>query len=516
LAPARGGPLASWPVAGLPELERLGLVDEAQLNHLKRLVGSWGFLADLCFADLLLFVPVEDEGRFVVAAQVRPTTGQTLYPDDEVGRIVTADERPHMARSWELRQVIDASHRIHDRGEVADIRCIPVSRAGTLLAVMTRESAPSVGRRSGELERVYVEIFDHLARMITAGEFPFDSEDDESDKAPRVGDGLARLDATGRVDFASPNFVSALHRMGIHANVLGARLGEVGLDESAVRAAFTIGGPITEEVDREGVVLLLRCVPLRDQGSVAGAVVTVRDVSDLRRRDRLLISKDVTIREIHHRVKNNLQTISSLLRLQARRLTSEEARAALADAEARVRSMAVVHETLSASGAASQLVDFGDIVRLLVRQVNDGLVLPGRRVEMAVSGTAGNLRAEVATRLAVIITELLQNAVRHAFRGERASEPGHVRVALANEAGAVVVSVSDDGVGLVGDASPASTSLGLTIVNTLVEELGGKLTVASGDGASGTTIELRVPPGVRRVSPSTLEDTGETPAVAGS
>ena len=81
---------------------------------------------------------------------------------------------------------------------------------------------------------------------------------------------------------------------------------------------------------------------------MTGAVVLLRDVSDLRRRDRLLVSKDATIREIHHRVKNNLQTISSLLRLHGRRLESHEARAALEESVRRIRSIALVHETLSA------------------------------------------------------------------------------------------------------------------------------------------------------------------------
>ncbi len=478
-------------------------LEDPAVDHLQRLVASWGFLADLCFADLLLFAPVaeaESPGEeFIVVGQIRPTTSQTLYREDQVGRVVTAVERPDVVRAWALGQIIDDEARLTVRGEVASVQCIPVRWKDELVAVMARDSAPSVGRRPGLLERVYVEIFDRFSRMIAAGEFPFEAED--ANEAPRVGDGVARLDASGRVDYASPNFISALHRMGIHGNAQDARLAEIGLDESAVRAAFAIGLPITEEIEKDEVTVLVRCIPLLDHGAVTGAVVSVRDVSDLRRRDRLLISKDVTIREMHHRVKNNLQTISSLLSLQARRLEAPEARRAIDDAVARIRAIALVHETLSTTTGASQEVDFDEIVRPLVRLVEEGLLSPERRVQLLVDGDAGALRAEVATPLAVVMTELLQNAVRHGFPDDGVHGSGTVLVSLDNDGRRLSMQVVDDGVGLpLGeDGEPvgldASTSLGLTIVRTLVGELGGSLQISS-DG--GTSFELAIPLGVGR------------------
>ena len=113
-------------------------------------------------------------------------------------------------------------------------------------------------------------------------------------------------------------------------------------------SAFERPGPITDEVEvGSEISVLFRCIPLVEQGAVSGAVVLLRDISELRRRDRLLLSKDATIREIHHRVKNNLQTISSLLRLQGSRLASREAKAAIEESVRRVRSIALVHEILS-------------------------------------------------------------------------------------------------------------------------------------------------------------------------
>jgi len=465
------------------------------LAHLQRLVASWGFLADLCFADLLLYVPESSDGstplRFVVLGQMRPTTSQTLYRDDQLGIEVDEAERPLVARAWRLGHFIDEEVPAGPQSEAANVQCIPVYWKDELLAVMTRESAPSVGRRPGELERVYHDIFDRFARMIAAGEFPFGAEGTEPKDAPRVGDGVARLDETGRVDYASPNFVSALHRMGIHANVLGARLSEVGFDEAPVRAAFAIGLPITEELERGDVTLLVRAIPFLEHGAVAGALALVRDVSELRRRDRLLISKDVLIREMHHRVKNNLQTIASILNLQGRRLASVEARDAISASVQRIRTIALVHEKLS-TGASAE-VDFAEIVQALVRGVEDGLVSPERRVALVLTGDPGQLRAEVATPLAVAITELLQNALEHGFPDRL--PPRHaarVEITLSNDGTELTVRVHDNGIGLPeGFSVDGGKTLGLTIVRTLVtHELGGTIEMST-DG--GTLVEVRVP-----------------------
>ncbi len=213
---------------------------------------------------------------------------------------------------------------------------------------MTRESALVVGRRPGQLERVYVEVFDRLARMIAQGTFPYPVDEIVTAETPRVGDGVLVLDASARVDYASPNAVSALHRLGVKSGIEGIRLDEVGLDQSAVSLAYESRLPVTKEIgDGSDTTVALRCLPLLDSGTVTGALVLLHDVSELRRRDRLLLSKDAAIREVHHRVKNNLQTISSLLRLQSRRMPTGEPRTALEEAERRVRSIAVVHEILS-------------------------------------------------------------------------------------------------------------------------------------------------------------------------
>jgi two-component sensor histidine kinase len=477
------------------ELARLNTgLGDGDLDHLHRLVASWQALADLSFSDLLLLAPVEADGgrRFLVLAHVRPTTGQTLYPDDLVGRVVDESERPLVARAWRVGEMTTGVASVLGATESARLRCVPVRHDGRVIAVVSREAATTSGRRPGELERFYLEAFEGLARMMEEGSFPFGHGEVELEEAPRVGDGVVVLDADRRVRFISPNAVSALHRMGIHAYTNGLQLAEVGFDQAPIDATYRTRTPTMVELQRGESSVIVHVVPLLAHGDVVGGVAMVRDVSDLRHRDRMLVTKDATIREIHHRVKNNLQTIAALLRLQARRLQSDEARSALEESERRIRSIAVVHEALSRD--ASDVVPFDDIVRPLARLVEDASVGPEFRIHFEVVGHVGDLPGDLATPLAVVLNELMQNAVDHAFGRGAPSGPveGHVRVSLARVADDVVVEVADDGVGLPdGFDLENSSGLGLSIVHTLVtSEMSGTIELRDSDG---TRALVRVP-----------------------
>jgi two-component system, sensor histidine kinase PdtaS len=481
-------------VATMAELARTHTgLDEDELEHLQRLVADWGMLSDFCFADLLLFVPVagDEATRFVVLGQIRPTTNQTLYREDLVGRIIDDVERPFVARAWRLGEIVEGEVMVTSPGERARLQCIPVRWRDRLLAVMTRESAPAAGRRPGELERVYVETFDRFARMLVGGEFPYGSEGPPTQDAPRVGDGVVILDQGGRVEYDSPNAVNALHRMGMYSNTEGMRLDELGIQTHAVERAFNLRIPVSEEIEGPEASVALRCLPLLDGGKVTGGVLLLRDVSDLRRRDRLLVTMDATIREVHHRVKNNLQTISSLLRLQARREPVGSGRTALEEAERRIRSIALIHEILSRETGDS--VDLNEIVVQLVRVAEEGVFSSEVAARFRVDGEGGILPADVATPLGVVLTELLTNAAEHAFPpGWSQPEGAHVQVSLHNDGDVLVIRVHDNGVGWPEGFDIAQTSsLGLSIARSLVvTQLNGTLGAANDGGAVS---EIRIP-----------------------
>ena len=477
-------------MSSLQELveQRAGLYDAA-VDTLQAIVSDWQILADLSFSDLLMFCRDPSTGRLTVVAQMRPYTAQTIYADDLVGSTFEADERPAVTRAFVEGGIIRDGDPDWSTGVPVREEAIPIPFDGEIIAVVTREANLSMVRAPSQLELTYLQAANELSVMLSEGSFPFPGEDPERELAPRVGDGLVRIDPTGLVAYATPNAVSAFRRLGVAKNIVGRNVAEFDLDDRAVLEALADGEPLESEVEARGAVVLRRLIPLIREHEVLGALMLVREVSELRRHERLLLYKDATIREIHHRVKNNLQTVASLLRLQSRRLTSEEAREALAESVRRISSIALVHETLSQD--SRQRVSFDKVAQRLVDMLAIGLIDPDRPVRMHVVGGAGELPAEVATPLALVLSELVQNSVEHAFpdRG------GDITIELERRPASLHLEVRDDGVGVPEDwLLDVNANLGLQIAATLVEsELGGTLEVRRCEDGPGTVCEALLP-----------------------
>ncbi|HJR90377.1 MAG TPA: histidine kinase N-terminal domain-containing protein [Aeromicrobium sp.] len=447
---------------------------------LHAVVTDWQIVADLAFADLVLWVPDAEERGQWAAAQIRPTTGPTTLLEDVAGSFRPAD----------VVADADAEHTV------------PVVHGGRACATIEVRAAGHEGRTTSALETAYRSSAHDLLAMIAAGAFPFVGARSDVADSLRVGDGFIRLAATGVVEYASPNALSAFRRLGLVGDLEGAALGAVTAElvdgrptHRGVRGLLQGREPGEAEITNDDVAVALRLIPLSPEGRPVGAIVLLRDVTELRRRERQLVSKEATIREIHHRVKNNLQTVAALLRLQGRRMAEPAAREALEDAVRRVGSIALVHETLSQS--FDETVDFDDVADRLLRSVLDvagdgeGGKVTGQRI-----GSFGSIPGETATALAMVLTELIQNAAQHAY--PESSGPGAVgrsgvSVAANRIRDRLRVRVSDDGVGMPDDIDPGA-SLGLSIIRTLVEsELNGTLRFEAGRrGGTTVTIELEV------------------------
>jgi two-component sensor histidine kinase len=466
-------------------------LDATDMEWMHLLVGDWQLMSDLSFADLVLWVWDRDGGPWIAVAHCRPSTGATVFHDDIVGTLAPTGSQHLLERARDLVRIC----RDRDPQWQEDIpvrqECIPVVRQGRVLAVLARHTNLAAARTPSRLELTYLQCADDLARMIASGDFPVVGAPTGPRRgAPRVGDGLIRLDREGRISYASPNAVSALHRLGYVGGLVNERLAQIvpplldssGPVDESLPLVLTGRAPWRSDIESRGTTLSLRAIPLTAAAERMAALVLLRDVSELRRRERELLTKDATIREVHHRVKNNLQTVAALLRLQARRIPSEEGKVALREAMRRVATIALVHETLSEG--LGETVDFDEVVARTVALAVE-LAATAAPVQVRREGSFGEMRAENATPLALVLTELVTNAVEHGLP----STGGTVTISAHRDGVQLRATVRDDGAGLP-DGLPAG--LGSQIVRALVDgDLRGRIGWEDAPGGgTGVTIEV--------------------------
>ncbi|KAA9395590.1 ATPase [Kocuria coralli] len=505
-------------------------VSARAIDHLHLLLGDLQIVADLGMGDVMLSAPGEytrgpAESRrpavgasMNVIAHTRPGTAQTAYVEDQLGREIEAGLSDFLREAW-VQPTVSV---YRDRNARRQVFAVPVTFESVTLAVLSLHAELGDARLSG-WDLTYRDSAMDLMRMAHTCAWPAEGIPQAPGRgAPRVDDGVIRLTADDRVRFMSPNAVSAVNRVGAGPQVLGEFLTD------ALATALPVGKQVDEvlmgvlrgrmadyaELRHGRAAVTFRSIPLKLGGDHLGAVILCRDVSELRRRERELDSKDATIRETHHRVKNSLQTVSAMLRMQGRRAGSEEAKRGLAQAMGRVETVAMVHDAFSKTPEGA--VDFDTYIARQLRTIVD-LAIADARVGTVLNGRFGELPGHIVTPLALVLNEVVTNAVEHglAERGGTVTVTATRRPCAqplpedAGQGGAseeLVVTVEDDGAGLPDDfplgrwaadqdsaESTRPKGLGSRIVRNLVlGELDGSITWGPGE-KGGTIVETIVP-----------------------
>ncbi len=457
-------------------------------------VSQWHLLADLSFSDLVLWRALDEGDTFECTAQIRPVTGPTALEDDIVGERIEYDPEHQVTVAYMTHEISETSNNAISAGIPVDVWAIPVIRNGHPIAVIERHTNQMGMRATGALEENFLEAAEILTQMLMRGEFPLVPPSDKA-LAPRPADGVLRVQPDGIISYASPNAITGYRRLGAQGDIEGEHFRDLtrtlrrGVESVGQTVNADIDGRLTLEFDVETHSASMRFVvlPLWFETTSAGMLVLCRDTTDLRRRDRMLVTKDATIREIHHRVKNNLQTVAALLRMQSRRLESPEGKEALRDAMRRVSSIAMVHETLSYS--LVEEVSFDEVCDKILDMVGD-LAASNGTVRAVRRGTFGVVPADMATSLSMIITELCQNAIEHGLN----SSSGLVEVLPERKGQQLAVSILDGGQGLPEDFRLGNQkSLGLSIISTLMHDLHGTLSIANRTDAQGTVARIELP-----------------------
>lgn len=466
-------------------------------SWIRSLLGDWQLIADLAFSDLVLWVPKRN--KLVAFAHARPAAAATIFYRDITGNLPRSDWEEAINQAWELGVVVVPQQVAQYEGSTTRVSAYPVFERDSAttdrpVAIITKHTNLGEARLPNKLQLNFVAAGEQLLKMVATGEFPIrEAGTAQRRGAPRANDGFVRLDEAGRVLFASPSALSIFNRAGVEGELEGRLFSETvskvptgfGTVDEGLPLVLTGKGAWRTDLEFENLTIAVRSVPLLENSRRIGAFVLCRDVSELRFRERELITKDATIREIHHRVKNNLQTVSSLLRIQSRQSSSEEVKASLMQAQRRVSAIAVVHDVLSEG--VDQEVSFDQIFKRILQLIPETTSSYHNTITSELEGSFGDLTAERSTTLALVLTEIVANAVEHGF----ADRSGKISVLAERDAKTLRIEVVDDGVGL--PEGKVGSGLGTQIVRTLVEsELRGKISWTS-PIRGGTKVVVEVP-----------------------
>ena len=420
-----------------------------QKNILQNMLPALGLASDIARAKLTVFLPDSDKKFFNIYKQIRPLTLLGEAGADMTGQRVRCLEEPLVARAMQ-QNIPVTGKREWKLGIFSSFRVFPL-RDG-------------FGKCFGALSFDTDDPDEIMLR--TALDFlmsvPVGSVRQYERLSPE--DGLMVVDAQ-KVIIAVNNKARHIFQVLHVADVLGRRTNDLAINWPLVGMVIDTGIAENKQFFMHGRLLLMKVLPVPARPKSNCAIVILQDITELHKKDEELLIKSAVIKEIHHRVKNNLQTIVSLLRLQERRTESSEAKSILQDCIGRVNSIAVVHEYLSQQGDG--MIDVGKVAKSIYQALVSSMLNSDFVLETDFATDNVLLPSEKATSIALILNELLQNAIEHAFAGRT---NGKLTVRFNDSGSCYELLIADNGVGLPPDFFwQQSSSLGLKIIKTMAE-----------------------------------------------
>ncbi len=433
-------------------------------------------LANLEDADIFIDCPGRD-GDAIVVAEAKPADVPSSYKKTVVGLLAKPENEPAVARSLRLGVGTKQMKAITQENGSTIQSVEPIRNGTRIIGVLIREKRVDEQRQVSERihfsQQSFETIANALAHMVS----------DNNWLTECIDEALLMVNHDGLVTFRNSLARDLYQTLGYIEDVLGQPYANLRL-VNAESGSEELGGYSYVETTVGRKVLNIKRIQL-DAPDMAFAVI-MRDVTWRREQEKALILKSVAIKEMHHRVKNNLQTIASLLRLQMRRTDSEETRQVLGESMNRILSIASTHELLAQSGVDEVMI--GEVILNIKNNTMRYFANPHCRVSITLEGDDFKVDSDIATNVALIINELLQNSLKYAFQH---LEVGQVRIVVRQGELYSCIQVIDNGGGF--DVNNTEQNrLGLSIVQTLVKDkLRGVLEIESGPEGTCATFDFK-------------------------
>lgn len=450
-----------------------------QQELLKRMLVVFPFLADLAHARVRLYLLRSDKKSFVVAAEHWPHTVYLTPDAPTVGEVVRTIEEPLLCRAMQTGR-FSQGKREWNYGSMIDMMAEPVYDGNTILGIVCFETTSENRAMEG------------YSRLLDASRLLLKSARKQLEPAMyqhlSASDGIIITDQFNRITFATTAATRIFRVLGVQS-LVGGHLFDRKITQHITKETQVTSRPWEREIEVGGLVLLERDLPIKEGGRLLCRILVISDLTEVREKDREIQVQSAVIQEIHHRVKNNLQTIASLLRMQARRSKSPDVKAALKEGVNRILSIAIVHEFLSEQGHAT--VNVKELAEQIFNLVAMSMVDRDFHLETSCEGEPLILPSSYASSIGLVLNELVLNATEHGFEGRHA---GRICLAMREEPAGYVLTFTDDGIGLPeGFDAAHARSLGVSIMRTLIEgDLGGSIQYDDAPGG-GTRVTVAFP-----------------------
>ena len=441
-----------------------------KINLLQRINKVLPLVADLTYAHIAVYAKSKQKNNFVVVSTIEPHTAFNPFKQFLLGKTVPYIQEPLLKKSMDTKKKCYGQREL-DFGKFLNMYTYPViDDDNDVIAIICFEVNSEDTKKNGfsRLMRTALVLLKNADRDI----------DSHMYKSISSRDGIIITDKDERIIFANLAAARIYHVLGIN-NLIGCHIFDRQLTMYITKETILNKHPYEKEIEAGNLIIIKRDIPIMEAGNLVTRIIILSDVTEIRKKDKELLIKSAVIQEIHHRVKNNLQTIASLLRLQSRRSNSPEVKEALQESINRILSISVVHEFLSQQGEEN--INVAEVTTNILTLIKQNMLDSSFNLTAEISGNNIILPSQQASSLALIINELILNSIEHGFEGRNS---GLIGLNITQNSIAYIIELYDNGCGLPENFDAQSTkSLGLQIVRNLVEgDIGGTFTLYNDNG----------------------------------
>lgn len=457
-------------------------LNEEDISILEDIEKNLTSISDLVRSDIFIDCLIRDSDTAIAVAQAKPSNNTSLYKTSTVGQLVLRQNEPAVLRTLEIGIGATDLKAVTQENIIVKQNTVPIkNKTGKVIGVLIMEQDITEDVSKNRNMEILSETTEQLTQtLINLKNTDIPSTVDFN----LINDAIVIFNQQGISVYANHNAEELYKKLGYKDKIIGMKFDNLMLNETCFQEILKENKAIVCETNVSHFSLQIKYAVTKRPKNIYGVVMLIKDITDIKQKEKELILKAVAIREIHHRVKNNLQTIASILRLQSRRIDNLEAKKAFNESIGRILSIAATHEVLAQNGIDD--VDIKTILSKIKGNALRNIDQSNKKISIELLGDSFYVNSDKATSIAIVTNELLENSLKHAFIEET---QGSIEIIIKSGIMYSDISIIDSGKGF-DINSIQDESLGLNIVKSIVgDKLNGDISIDS--SKNGTKVLFR-------------------------